>query len=109
MTLAFGMQNLFPFVPEARINAPMDAASPRQMVETSALHNFMASYIPIPDCCGKQSQRNLTSRKPTYISDLLNCINLQTSYNCIGHIILFIEFISFDPNLLTNLFMFCVQ
>lgn len=48
ITLPFGMQNLFPLVPAARINAPIDAASPIQIVETSALHNFMASYIPIP-------------------------------------------------------------
>lgn len=26
----------------------MDAANPMQIVETSALHIFMASYIPIP-------------------------------------------------------------
>lgn len=41
--LAFGMQNLFPFVPAANKNAPMEAANPKQTVEISALQNFMAS------------------------------------------------------------------
>lgn len=48
MTLELGIQNLFPLVPQARRNAPIDAANPTQMVEISALHSFMASYIPIP-------------------------------------------------------------
>lgn len=48
ITLEFGMQNLFPLVPEASRNAPIDAASPKQTVDTSALHCFIASYIPIP-------------------------------------------------------------
>lgn len=48
ITLALGMQYLFPFEPEARRNAPIEAASPKQTVETSALHIFIASYIPIP-------------------------------------------------------------
>jgi hypothetical protein len=47
------MQYLFPFEPEARRNAPIEAASPKQTVETSALHNFIASYIPIPTCICK--------------------------------------------------------
>lgn len=51
------MQNRFPLEPEARRNAPMDAASPRQTVETSALHNFIASYIPIPTCNQKIVQK----------------------------------------------------
>jgi hypothetical protein len=48
MILAFGMQYLLPFVPAASKNAPMEAANPKQTVETSALQNFIASYTPIP-------------------------------------------------------------
>lgn len=53
------MQYRFPFEPEARRNAPIDAASPRQTVDTSALHCFIASYIPIP----KQQQKAKTFQK----------------------------------------------
>lgn len=65
ITLPLGMQNRFPFEPAARRNAPIDAASPRQTVETSALHNFIASYIPIPTCSHKML-RNIYGWKTTH-------------------------------------------
>jgi hypothetical protein len=43
MTRAFGMQYRFPFEPAASKKAPIEAARPKQTVDTSALQSFIAS------------------------------------------------------------------
>lgn len=67
------MQYLFPFEPAASRNAPIDAASPKQIVETSALHNFIASYIPIPCCSNECKKKNRIRTRP----EVLQCTKLN--------------------------------
>jgi hypothetical protein len=48
MMRELGMLYLLPFLPAPKRNAPIEAARPKQYVDTSDRHRLMASYMPSP-------------------------------------------------------------
>ena len=47
-TIELGSARRLPLAPQARMAAPMEAAMPTQMVETSGLMKFIVSMMPRP-------------------------------------------------------------
>ena len=47
-TMELGSARRLPLAPQARMAAPMEAAMPTQMVETSGLMKFIVSMMPRP-------------------------------------------------------------
>jgi mannitol-specific phosphotransferase system IIBC component len=63
MIRAFGIANRFPFVPPASTIATVDAAIPNAIVDTSALHSWIASYTAIAALQTEQQQCQKESKQ----------------------------------------------